>query len=283
MKQKINGFDMILLALSVVLLLGVLTVLAPCGAKEDGSRMTCHWAGNAVAGAAAVLTALSVMELKAEGVSRRYFRKSKLSNVFLAVKETSLTLRAGQFTEITGRSGSGKSTLLHMLAGLLAPTTGRVLLGGADFYALDDAERSMLRNKSVGVIPQGQTALRSLTVMENVKLPCTMYGDAVSDDAALELLERVGLAALRGAWPNELSGGELRRLAIARALLRKPAVLLADEPTSNLDDENTHAVLRLLRQCADEGAAMLLVAHEREAAEYADRVLRMSDGVLAAE
>jgi len=221
------------------------------------------------------------MELKAEGVSRQYFRKSKLSNVFLAVKETNLTLPAGQLTEITGRSGSGKSTLLHMLAGLLAPTTGRVLLGGADLYALDDAERSMLRNKSVGVIPQGQTALRSLTVMENVKLPCAMYGDAVSDDAALELLERVGLAALRDAYPNELSGGELRRLAIARALLRKPPLLLADEPTSNLDDENTRAVLRLLRQCADEGAAVLLVTHEREAAEYADRVLRMSDGVLS--
>lgn len=223
------------------------------------------------------------MELKAEGVSRQYFRKSKLSNVFLAVKETNLALPAGRLTEITGRSGSGKSTLLHMLAGLLAPTTGRVLLGGTDLYALDDAERSMLRNKSVGVIPQGQTALRSLTVLENVKLPYTMYGDEAADDTTLELLERVGLAALRDAYPNELSGGELRRLAIARALLRKPTVMLADEPTSNLDDENTHAVLRLLRQYADEGAAVLLVTHEREAAEYADRVYRMSDGALMAE
>ena len=217
------------------------------------------------------------MELKAEGVSRRYFRQSKLS-MFLAVKETSLILPAGQLTEITGRSGSGKSTLLHMLAGLLTPTTGRVLLGSTDLYALDDTERSKLRNKSIGVIPQGQTALRSLTVLENVKLPCIMYGDEVADDTALELLERVGLAALRDAWPNELSGGELRRLAIARALLRKPAVLLADEPTSNLDDENTRAVLRLLRQCADKGTAVLLVTHEREAAEYADRMLCMSDG-----
>ena len=223
------------------------------------------------------------MELKAEGVSRQYFRQSKLSNVFLAVNETSLILPAGQLTEITGRSGSGKSTLLHMLAGLLTPTTGRVLLGSTDLYALDDAERSKLRSKSIGVIPQGQTALRSLTVLENVKLPCMMYGDEVADDTALELLECVGLAALRDAWPNKLSGGELRRLAIVRALLRKPAVLLADEPTSNLDDENTRAVLRLLRQYADEGAAVLLVTHEREAAEYADRLLCMSDGILAEE
>lgn len=223
------------------------------------------------------------MELRAEGVSRRYFRQSKLSNVFFAVKETNFALPAGKLTEITGRSGSGKSTLLHMLAGLLAPTTGRVLLGDTDLYALDDAERSKLRNEHIGVIPQGQTALRSLTVLENVKLPCLMYGDEVSDEIPMSLLERVGIAALRDAYPNELSGGELRRLAIARALLRKPRVLLADEPTSNLDDENTHAVLRLLRQCADEGAAVLLVTHEREAAEYADRVLYMSDGVLSAE
>ncbi|MBQ9647077.1 MAG: ABC transporter ATP-binding protein [Oscillospiraceae bacterium] len=223
------------------------------------------------------------MELRAEGVSRRYFRQSKLSNVFFAVKETNFALPAGKLTEITGRSGSGKSTLLHMLAGLLAPTTGRVLLGDTDLYALDDAERSKLRNEHIGVIPQGQTALRSLTVLENVKLPCLMYGDEVSDEIPMSLLERVGIAALRDAYPNELSGGELRRLAIARALLRRPRVLLADEPTSNLDDENTHAVLRLLRQCADEGAAVLLVTHEREAAEYADRVLYMSDGVLSAE
>ena len=179
------------------------------------------------------------MELKAEGVSRQYFRQSKLSNVFLAVNETSLILPAGQLTEITGRSGSGKSTLLHMLAGLLTPTTGRVLLGSTDLYALDDAERSKLRSKSSGVIPQGQTALRSLTVLENVKLPCMMYGDEVADDTALELLECVGLAALRDAWPNELSGGELRRMAIARALMNKPSVLFADEPTGDLDDGNT--------------------------------------------
>lgn len=202
------------------------------------------------------------------------------TGAFCAVKETNLALPAGQLVEITGRSGSGKSTLLYMLAGLLAPTTGRVLLGSTDLYALDDTERSRLRNKSIGVIHQGQTALRSLTVLENVKLPCVMYGEEAADDKALELLERVGLAALRDAYPNELSGGELRRLAIARALLRKPRVLLADEPTSNLDDENTHAVLR---HCADEGAAVLLVTHEREAAEYADRMLCMSDGILLEE
>ena len=223
------------------------------------------------------------MELRAEGVSRQYFRKSKSSNVFWAVHETDLALHTGELTEITGRSGSGKSTLLHMLAGLLTPTAGRVLLDGKDIYALSDEMRSRLRNEELGVIPQGQTALRSLTVLENVKLPCAMYGETVSDDAAVELLERVGIAGLKDTYPNELSGGELRRLAIARSLVRRPGVLLADEPTSNLDDENTKAVLHLLRQCADEGAAVLLVTHEREAAEYADRVFRMDNGILSAE
>ena len=223
------------------------------------------------------------MELKAEGVSRQYFRQSKGSNVFCAVRETDLTLSAGALTEITGRSGGGKSTLLHMLAGLLTPTAGRVLLDDTDIYALDDEARSRLRNEKLGVIPQGHTGLRSLTVLENVTLPCAMYGESVSVDAALSLLERVGIAQLKDVYPNELSGGELRRMSIARALIRRPGVLLADEPTGDLDDGNTRAVLRLLRQYADEGAAVLLVTHEREAAAYADRILRMSDGALTAE
>ena len=220
------------------------------------------------------------MELRAEGVSRRYFRESRGSNVFYAVKETNLVLAAGTLTEITGRSGSGKSTLLHMLAGLLAPTAGRVLLDDADIYALDDEARSRLRNEKLGVVPQGHTGLRSLTVLENVTLPCMMYGETVPDDKALALLERVGIAHLKNAYPNELSGGEMRRMSIARALIKNPPVLLADEPTGDLDDENTHAVLRLLRQSADEGAAVLLVTHEREAERYADSVYRMNDGIL---
>ena len=223
------------------------------------------------------------MELKAEGVSRRYFRESKGSNVFYAVKETDLALAAGTLTEITGRSGSGKSTLLHMLAGLLAPTAGRVLLDDTDIYTLDDEARSRLRNEKLGVIPQGHTGLRSLTVLENVTLPCVMYGESAPEEAALALLEKVGIAHLKDAYPNELSGGELRRMSVARALIKAPGVLLADEPTGDLDDENTHAVLRLLRQSADEGAAVLLVTHEREAAAYADRVYRMNDGVLTEE
>lgn len=224
------------------------------------------------------------MELKAIGVSRRYFRQGKGKNFFYAVEKTDITLVSGVLTEITGRSGSGKSTLLNMLAGLLEPTEGRVLLDGADLYAMGDRERSRIRNTSIGVIPQGQTGLHSLTVLENVKLPSLLYAkEPCSDERAEELLDRVGIAELKDVYPNELSGGEMRRLAIARALVMDPGVILADEPTGDLDDENTRSVLALLRACADGGKAVLLVTHESEAAAYADAVYRMNNGVLSPE
>lgn len=134
--------------------------------------------------------------------------------------------------------------------------------------------------RSIGVIPQGHTGLRSLTVLENVMLPFLLYGTPVPEKEAMESLEKVGIAQLRDAFPGELSGGEMRRLSIARALIRKPKILLADEPTGDLDDENTRAVLELLRREADAGAAVLLVTHEREAAAWADRVFRMEKGAL---
>ena len=220
------------------------------------------------------------MILRAKSISKQFFRQSKTKNVFMAVQKTDLILQAGQLTEITGRSGSGKSTLLNMLAGLLSPTTGKVFLDDTDIYGLEDGERSRLRGREIGVIPQGQTGLHSLTVLENVMLACLLYGEYGSEDLAIDLLERVGIANLRDVYPNELSGGEMRRLSIARALIRSPGILLADEPTGDLDDENTHAVLRLLRRAADEGAAVLLVTHEREAETYADKIYKMDGGSL---
>ncbi len=219
------------------------------------------------------------MILKAEAVTKKYFRKSSESNFFYAVSETTLELREGSITEITGRSGSGKSTLLNMLAGLLRPSSGRVLLGETDIYSLKDKELSRLRNSSIGVIPQGQTGLDSLTVIENVILPSVLYKVSLnSEERAMELLEKVGIAQLAHSYPKELSGGELRRLAIARALINSPAVLLADEPTGDLDDENTKLVLGILRNFADDGVSVLLVTHEAEAEKYADVVYRMNAG-----
>ena len=163
-------------------------------------------------------------------------------------------------------------------AGLLAEET--------DLYALSDEERSAFRNRHIGVIPQGRTALRSLTVLENVLLPSRLYVQKSENvleyrDRALALLEKLSIGHLKDAWPNELSGGELRRLSIARALIMSPDILLADEPTGDLDDENTGSVLKLLREKADGGTAVLLVTHEQSAAAYADRVLTMQEGRLS--
>ena len=214
----------------------------------------------------------------------RYFRKTGQANHFFAVQNVDLALQPGEVTLLTGRSGSGKTTLLHMLAGLLTPTEGRVLLDDTDLYALLDAELSRLRNAKFGVIPQGRSAVDTLTVLENVLLPSQLRGEKGNADQALKWLDALGIAGLINARPAELSGGELRRMAIARALAGDPEIILADEPTGDLDDENTAAVLTLLRRSAvEEGKAVLLVTHDSEALPYGTRICRMESGILKGE
>ena len=221
--------------------------------------------------------------LKAVNLSMRYFRKTGQANHFFAVQYANLTLRPGEVALLTGRSGSGKTTLLHMLAGLLTPSDGKVWLDERDLYALPDAELSRLRNAKFGVIPQGRSAVDTLTVLENVLLPQQLRGDRGDMDKALKWLDALGIADLRSARPAELSGGELRRMAIVRALAGDPEIILADEPTGDLDDENTAAVLSLLRRSAvEEGKAVLLVTHDSEALPYGTRMYRMESGVLSA-
>ena len=222
------------------------------------------------------------MKHKAEKICKKFNRKTSGASYFYAVNETDFELAESSLTAVYGRSGGGKTTFLNMLGGLLEPSGGRVLIDGTDIYSMPDKELSEFRNKNIGIIPQGSTALPTLTVLENVLLPRLMYGK--SDDSArkyaMELLEKVGIAELSQAMPNELSGGELRRMAIARALMNKPSVLLADEPTGDLDDENTALVLSLLRDTAKEGTSVLIVTHEGEAVSYADIVLKMDSGIL---
>lgn len=222
------------------------------------------------------------MKLTAEHITKEYLRENRAdgSNRFFAVQDTTLTLESGTMTVLMGRSGSGKSTLLNMLAGLSVPSSGTVKLDGTDLYAMPDQALSRLRNEKIGVIPQGQTALHSLTVKENILLPYLLYGDQPDSDFAEQLMQTLDIAALADAKPAELSGGEMRRTAIARALIRKPMLVLADEPTADLDDENTAAVFRLLLETARQGAAVFIVTHENDAAQYADRMLKMSGGVI---
>jgi len=221
------------------------------------------------------------MILRAENLSKRYMRRTGQANWFDAVKDASLELRSGEVTVLMGRSGSGKTTLLHMLAGLLTPTGGRVLLDSADLYALDDAALSRLRNERLGVVPQGRSAVDTLTVLENILLPGQLYGSGISRETAQRWLEALGIAHLRDARPAELSGGELRRMAIARTLAGDCGALLADEPTGDLDDENTRLVLDVLRDSArQDGRAVLIVSHDAEAVRYADHLYRMDGGTL---
>ena len=222
-----------------------------------------------------------MMILQAETISKRYFRKSGVANTFEAVRPVSMELNAGEVTVLIGRSGSGKTTLLHMLAGLLTPTEGRVLLEGQDLYALPDAALSRLRGEKIAVVPQGRSCLDSLTVLENALLPGRIWAGRNDRETALSWLEKLGIGHLADTRPAELSGGELRRAAIARALTQDARVLLADEPTGDLDDESTAAVLGILRDAAKAGGkAVFLVTHEDEALRYADRALRMDGGKL---
>ena len=220
------------------------------------------------------------MKIRAEKISKEYMRNGHGSNTFFAVQETDFMLNEGTLTVLTGRSGSGKSTLLNMLCGLSAPTSGKVMLDETDLYALPDNALSKLRNQRFGVIPQGQTALHSLSVIENILLPFSLYRQPADIDAAENLLEQLDIAKLRDVKPAELSGGELRRMVIARAVVMKPAFIFADEPTGDLDDENTETVFRFLRGAANHGAAVMIVTHEHDAEQYADAVFRMQAGQL---
>ena len=223
------------------------------------------------------------MIIEATGLTKEFARARGGKRLFTAVHPLDIGLEERQLTVVSGHSGSGKSTLANMLAGILTPTAGYVRLDGTDLYSLRDDELSRLRNERIGLVPQGHTALRALTVLDNVLLPSILYSrDEAPAERARELLAAVGLDDLADAAPTELSGGELRRMAIARALLMDPAIVIADEPTAGLDSANATAVLTLLRDAADRAAAVLVVSHEAEAQRFADRSYVMEDGHLRA-
>ena len=224
------------------------------------------------------------MIIKADGISKTYPRKSGEANYFYAVKETNFELSEGTLAVILGRSGSGKSTLLNMIAGLLSPNSGKVLYDDTDIYTLSDKELSVFRNKNIGMIPQVQSVLPNLTVMENVTLPHMLYEKNYSaDEYANELLEMVGISHLRDVYASDLSGGEMRRVAIARALIKKPSIILADEPTADLDDDNTKNVFEIFKKVTLNNISVLIVTHESESKAFADVIYKMNSGELIKE
>lgn len=201
-----------------------------------------------------------------------------------ALKGISLSIQAGEFVALMGPSGCGKSTLLNILGTIDRPTDGEVLIHGEAVFQKDEKTLTRFRREQLGFIFQFFNLLSTLTVSENVALPLDLdatLSEAERDKAVAAILERVGMSHRSDFFPAQLSGGEMQRVAIARALVHKPRIILADEPTGNLDTENGEAVLHLLRELSQEGGQIILMAtHSEEAAGYANRVIRMRDGKI---
>jgi putative ABC transport system ATP-binding protein len=200
-----------------------------------------------------------------------------------ALRGVTFTVPAGDYVAIVGPSGSGKSTLMHLLGGLDRPTSGQLLIGGRDVATLDPQELAKLRNETIGFVFQSFHLLARTSAVDNVALPLVYRGIGARERRAkaAEMLGRVGLGPRLGHRPNQLSGGEQQRVAIARALVTDPEVLLADEPTGNLDSTNGQAVLALLEQLnVERGVALVIVTHDREVAARANRQIVMRDGLI---
>lgn len=202
-----------------------------------------------------------------------------------AVGGVSFGIDAGEFVAIMGASGSGKSTLLSMLGGLNSPTSGRFLVDGVDVFALTSDERADFRKQSIGFVFQNFHLLPYLTLAENVMLPLAIVNMSRKKklSAAVDALAHVGLADKASRLPNQISGGEQERVAIARAIVNHPPIILADEPTGNLDSHTGVEIMKLLAALNNEGITVIMVTHSNEYAHYARRLIKLSDGRLAGE
>jgi putative ABC transport system ATP-binding protein len=219
--------------------------------------------------------------VSAVDITRRYGRDDSAVDALAGV---SIDVPVGQFTAVMGPSGSGKSTLMHILAGLDTPTSGTVTIAGLEISSMSDGELTRLRRRHIGFVFQLFNLLPMLTAEENIELPLSIAGEKPDRGWVEELLKTVGIADRRTHRPAELSGGQQQRVSIARALLPRPTVLFADEPTGNLDSSTSRGVLELLRNSADELAqTIVMVTHDPQAAAQADRILFLADGLIVKE
>ncbi|MEM0080086.1 MAG: ABC transporter ATP-binding protein [Nitrososphaerota archaeon] len=202
-----------------------------------------------------------------------------------ALRGVSLKISRGEFIAIVGPSGSGKSTLLHLIGGLDRPTSGRVLIGGVDINKLSDDKLAELRNEKIGFVFQFYNLVPYLPVLKNVELPLIVKGASSQErkERVLRLLEEVGLKDKAYTRPTRLSGGEQQRVAIARALINNPEILLADEPTGNLDSKNSVMIAELFKRLNEKGRTIVMVTHNLEIASYAKRILYIRDGLIEKE
>ena len=218
------------------------------------------------------------MLLKASNLSKTLKRGK---DQFSAIDDVSISLNENSFTFIVGRSGSGKTTLLNLLSGLLMPTSGDILFEEKNILNMNDKDKSFYRNAEIGFVPQVLGSLPNLTVLDNVRLPFFMFSrDGNDDGRALSLLEMMGILHLKDEMPSSLSGGEEKRMLIARSLMNSPKLLIADEPTSNLDSETTQEVMEGIKRVHRQGVACLIVTHDESIIEKNADVYRMENGKI---
>lgn len=219
--------------------------------------------------------------LKVENLSKVY---GKDSTKVVALDNVSFSVEKGEFVAVVGASGSGKSTLLHLLGGVDKPTSGKVFISGKDIYSFNDDKLAIFRRRQVGLIYQFYNLIPILNVVENMTLPLDLDGRKVDEKELNELIKHLGLENRKTHLPNELSGGQQQRASIGRALITHPSVILADEPTGNLDSKSSDEILMLLKNSnKDYKQTIIMITHDMEIAKCADRIIQIEDGRIVKE
>ena len=219
--------------------------------------------------------------LKVENLTKTYGSGENLVN---AVDDVSFSVEKGEFVAIVGASGSGKSTLLHLIGGVDRPTSGKIFVDGNDISKMNDDKLAVFRRRQVGIVYQFYNLIPILTVEENITLPCDLDGRGVDRERLEMILDSFGLRARRKHLPNQLSGGQQQRTSIARALINNPSLVLADEPTGNLDSKSSEEVMNILKMCNQSyGQTVIMITHNLDIAKQADRIITISDGKIVEE
>ena len=219
--------------------------------------------------------------LRVENLTKTY---GKVESEVNAVDNVSFSVEKGEFVAIVGSSGSGKSTLLHLLGGVDRPTSGKVFVDGKDIYTLNDDNLAIFRRRQVGIIYQFYNLIPILNVEENITLPCDLDGNKVDEKRLNDLLTSLGLQNRKKYLPNQLSGGQQQRVSIGRALINNPAIILADEPTGNLDSKSSEEIVELLKMTNKKyKQTIIMITHNLEIANEADRILTIEDGKIIKE
>lgn len=219
--------------------------------------------------------------LKVENLTKTY---GSGENLVHAVDDVSFSVEKGKFVAIVGASGSGKSTLLHLIGGVDRPTSGKIFVDGNDISKMNDDKLAVFRRRQVGIVYQFYNLIPILTVEENITLPCDLDGRGVDRERLEMILDSFGLRARRKHLPNQLSGGQQQRTSIARALINNPSLVLADEPTGNLDSKSSEEVMSMLKMCNQSyGQTVIMITHNLDIAKQADRIITISDGKIVEE